>query len=136
MTRVPADRDEEPENSGESKIPTRFLSGEEATQLEHDGRSHAPPGISRIGPFQIERELGRGGMGAVYLARDPGLGREVALKVISAAEFASSTDRKRFRREAEVAAGIQHPHVVRVYQSGEEGGLLYFTMDYVEGRSL
>ncbi|MBI4612290.1 MAG: protein kinase, partial [Planctomycetes bacterium] len=136
MTKIPADRDQEPEDSGESKIPTRFLSGEEATHLEGPARVQGPPGISKIGPFQIERELGRGGMGAVYLARDPALGREVALKVISSAEFASATDRKRFRREAEVAAGIQHPHVVRVYQSGEEGGLLYFTMDYVEGRSL
>ncbi|MBI4613949.1 MAG: protein kinase [Planctomycetes bacterium] len=89
--------------------------------------------ISRIGRFSILRELGRGGMGVVYLARDPRLDREVALKVMLSAELADDTDRKRFLREARLAAEARHPNIVFVHDVGEDAGVLYIAMEYVEG---
>ncbi|MBI4614367.1 MAG: SUMF1/EgtB/PvdO family nonheme iron enzyme [Planctomycetes bacterium] len=116
-----------------SAVATRALSGKPGT-LPHSDPAALQP--ERIGSYEIVRELGRGGMGVVYLAHDPSLDREVAIKVISRAEFASEKDRERFQREAKVAARIRHPHVVQVHQVGEDRGLLYFTMEFVEGKTL
>ncbi len=93
---------------------------------------------SRIGKFEILRPLGRGAMGEVYLAMDPGLGREVALKTIRPdAEGGDLGDLKaRFAREAQAAAGLHHPHLVTIFEFGEAEGLLYFAMEVVEGQSL
>src|SRR5881396_4332343 len=85
--------------------------------------------------YVIERELGRGGMATVYLARDLKHGRFVALKVLSPA-LAASLGAERFLREIEVAARLQHPHIVPVYDSGAEGDRLYYVMPFVEGESL
>ncbi len=85
--------------------------------------------------YQIVRELGRGGMGVVYLARDPMLDREVAVKVIT--PDALSTDAvERFKREARVVAKMDHPAIVNVYDIGEHAGALFFVMPYVPGSSL
>lgn len=85
--------------------------------------------------YTIERELGRGGMAAVYLARDVKHGRPVALKVLHP-ELAASVSCERFRREVVFAARLQHPHILTVLDSGETAGRLWFTMSYVEGESL
>lgn len=86
--------------------------------------------------YRIERELGRGGMGAVYLARDVALDRPVALKVLPP-EFASEGSlRERFLRETRVTASFSHPNIVPVYSVEERDGLLAFAMGYVEGESL
>jgi eukaryotic-like serine/threonine-protein kinase len=85
--------------------------------------------------YAIERELGRGGMATVYLARDLKHGRDVALKVLHA-ELASSVGPDRFQREIETVARLQHPHILTVYDSGEAAGQLWFTMPFVEGESL
>jgi serine/threonine-protein kinase len=86
--------------------------------------------------YRIERELGRGGMGAVYLARDVTLDRPVALKVLPP-EFASDGSlRERFLRETRVTASFSHPNIVPVYSVEERDGLLAFAMGYVEGESL
>jgi eukaryotic-like serine/threonine-protein kinase len=86
--------------------------------------------------YLLERELGRGGMATVYLARDMKHGREVALKVLHP-EFAASLRPDRFRREIAVAGRLQHPHIVSVFDSGEtSSGQLWFTMPYVVGESL
>ena len=92
----------------------------------------------RIGKFEILRPLGRGAMGEVFLARDPGLGRDVALKTIRPdAEGGDLGDLKaRFAREAQAAAGLHHPNLVTIYEFGEAEGLLYFAMEVVEGQSL
>ncbi|HBP19537.1 MAG TPA: hypothetical protein DEA08_17325, partial [Planctomycetes bacterium] len=84
--------------------------------------------------YEVERELGRGGMGAVYLARDPRLGREVAVKVLTQATRARS--RERFAREAEALARLDHPHVVKIHHQGTERGQPYLVLDYVAGESL
>jgi eukaryotic-like serine/threonine-protein kinase len=91
---------------------------------------------SLAGLYTIERELGRGGMATVYLARDLKHDRPVALKVLHP-ELAASLGPERFRREITVAAKLQHPHVLSVHDSGETStGQLWFTMPYVDGESL
>ncbi len=85
--------------------------------------------------YVIERELGSGGMATVYLARDVKHGRYVALKVLSPA-LAASIGADRFLREIRLAARLQHPHIVTVFDSGDAGGILWYTMPYVEGETL
>ena len=85
--------------------------------------------------YAIERELGRGGMATVFLARDLKHGRPVALKVLHP-ELAASLGPERFQREIHFAARLQHPHILTVLDSGETGGHLWFTMPFVEGESL
>lgn len=96
----------------------------------------ATPG-SRWGRFEILGELGRGGMGVVYRARDPALGRLVAVKAIAAdAAGAEAPDRSRFRVEARAAARLRHPGIVQVHEVGELDGRPYLVMEFVEGRTL
>ncbi|MBI4612060.1 MAG: protein kinase [Planctomycetes bacterium] len=91
----------------------------------------------RLGPYVVERILGRGGMGIVYLARDLELHRKVAIKVLLGAQFGSSAvERARFQREMEIGCAVQHPNIVRVLHSGEDAGLFWFAMDFVDGRTL
>jgi serine/threonine protein kinase len=88
------------------------------------------------GQFQIVREIGRGGMGVVFLARDIALHRLVAIKVLRS-EFTGSDDhRERFRREARMTARLSHPSIVPVHSFGELGDLVYIVMKYVHGESL
>jgi len=91
---------------------------------------------SIIGGFQLEKELGRGGMGVVYKAHELSLNRMVALKILS--ERLSGDDEfiKRFKREAKVVAALSHPHIVNILSYGEEQGLYYFAMEYVKGTDL
>jgi len=88
------------------------------------------------GSYEIEGEIGRGGMGIVYSARDLKLKRRVAIKVLPPDLAFREEIRIRFTREAQTAARLQHPHIVPIYSVGEEGGLVYFVMAYVDGESL
>ena len=83
----------------------------------------------------LDRELGRGGMATVFVAQDLAQGRAVALKVLSP-EVASAVGVDRFRREIAIAASLQHPHILPLFDSGEAAGLLYYTMPLVTGESL
>jgi eukaryotic-like serine/threonine-protein kinase len=85
--------------------------------------------------FDIESELGGGGMSRVYVARDRKLQRQIVVKVLSP-EIASELSADRFRREIMLSAALQHPHIVGVLSAGETGGLPYFTMPFVDGESL
>ena len=85
--------------------------------------------------YIIDRELGRGGMATVYLARDPKHERFLALKTLRP-EIAMALGRERFLREIKLAARLQHPNILGVYDSGEAGGVLWYVMPYVEGESL
>ena len=85
--------------------------------------------------FEIEREVGHGGMATVYLARDRKHDRRVAVKVLRP-ELAASLGAERFLREIRTAARFQHPHILPVHDSGDSNGLLYYVMPYVEGESL
>src|SRR5205809_1799025 len=85
--------------------------------------------------YALERELGRGGMATVYLARDLKHGRAVAIKVLRP-ELAAALGPERFLREIEVAARLTHPHILPLHDSGEAAGFLYYVMPFVQGESL
>ena len=85
--------------------------------------------------YDIERELTGGGMSRVFVATDRSLGRKVVIKVLPP-ELTAGVNRERFRREIQVAAQLQHPHIVTLLSAGEQGELLYYTMPYIEGESL
>jgi len=91
---------------------------------------------SSIGPYTIRRELGRGGMGVVYLGYEESLQREVAIKVLSASLASDEQAVQRFLREARSAASLSHPNVVQVYAVGEDAGEHYFAMEFVRGASV
>ena len=93
------------------------------------------PGTTVAG-YCVEALIGRGGMGAVYRAEEKGLGRKVALKVIAPELAQDERFRERFLRESRIAASLDHPHVIPIYQAGDEDGLLYLAMRYVEGSDL
>ncbi len=95
------------------------------------------PGQMVLDRYSVKRELGRGGMGAVYLADDSKLGELVALKVISsiyAGDPGEATER--FRREVQAARKVTHPNVIRIHDLGEDGPLMFLSMEYVEGDTL
>lgn len=92
--------------------------------------------LQRLGPFRIERRIGAGGMGAVYLVRKEGSKQPLALKVLPREKAKNPTLVKRFQAEAQSAAQIRHPNVVEVVDSGEADGYLYIAMEYVDGTDL
>jgi eukaryotic-like serine/threonine-protein kinase len=100
----------------------------------------AAPEMERLGRYQLEREIGRGAMGIVYLGRDTAINRMVAIKAIPLASEFSDAElveaRSRFFREAETAGRLNHPNIVTIYDVGEERGLAYIAMEYLKGRHL
>ncbi len=96
----------------------------------------AQPTPSRLGRFEILRPLGRGGMGQVFLARDPSIGREVALKTISSEVVQTPKARERFLNEAKAAGALSHANLITIHEFGEDGGVLFLVMEYLEGEDL
>ena len=90
----------------------------------------------RLGKWIIYKELGRGGMGRVYLAQEEIGGRQAALKVLAAELAQEAGFLQRFQREIEALTQLDHPHIVRFYESGFENNLHFYAMEYVDGRSL
>ena len=88
------------------------------------------------GEYSLQRELGRGGMGVVYLARDVQLDRDVAIKVLPTHLAGAPQARERFIREAKLAAGLSHPHIVPIHRVSEAGGFVFFVMSFVDGETL
>ncbi len=92
---------------------------------------------TEIAGYRIERLLGRGGMSTVYLAEDLALGRKVALKLLSAALSEDERFQQRFRLESRLAASIDHPNVIPIYEAGQaQDGTLFIAMRYVDGADL
>jgi eukaryotic-like serine/threonine-protein kinase len=93
-----------------------------------------------LGRYQVEKELGKGAMGVVYLGRDPKIGRVVAIKTLAlSAEFEGNElqdARERFFREAETAGRLQHPHIVTIFDAGEEHDLAFIAMEFLKGQDL
>ena len=100
----------------------------------------APVVRQSLGRYRIERELGRGAMGAVFLGLDPQIGRQVAIKTMALSREYAGADlveaRARFFREAEMAGRLQHRDIVTIFDAGEEDGLAYIAMEFVKGRDL
>ncbi|MBY0229168.1 MAG: serine/threonine protein kinase [Gemmataceae bacterium] len=114
--------------SGISEMPTLGLG-------EAPGAPGLPDG-GRFGDYLLLAEIGRGGMGIVYKALEPGLGRHVALKMILSQAVSEADQLERFRSEASAAAVLQHAHIVKVHRVGSVGERHFFSMDYIEGQSL
>src|SRR5215472_12612680 len=89
-----------------------------------------------LGGYLLEEELGRGSMGVVYRGKQIALGREVAIKVLPRSLAKDPSYVARFIREAQIIAGLNHPNIVQIYDAGQQGGLLYFVMEYIQGPTL
>jgi hypothetical protein len=117
----------------------RALSEKNAPAAERTAAA-AVPDAERLGRYKLEREIGRGAMGVVYLGRDTAINRMVAIKAIPLASEFSDAElveaRSRFFREAETAGRLNHPNIVTIYDVGEERGLAYIAMEYLKGRHL
>lgn len=135
--------------AGESPDPSEYLerhpqhAGELRSFFENhhwlaDSPESSGPSLAgrTIGPYRIESEIARGGMGVVYRATQTGLGRTVALKLISSGILAGVEERARFRTEAEAAARLQHPGIVPIHDTGTWEGNEYFSMTLVDGPTL
>jgi tetratricopeptide (TPR) repeat protein/predicted Ser/Thr protein kinase len=120
----------------EAAVEVQITQAHVAAPRTPGGGSGAHSLPSRLGGFELVRELGRGGMGVVYEARSDALDRRVALKVLLEGEFASGEVRERFQIEARAAARLRHPGLVGIHQIGEEGGHHFIVMDLIEGPSL
>ncbi len=117
-----------------SAADTGYAGADDA--LDFLAPSEQADSLGRVGTYEIQGVLGRGGNGIVLKALDPGLNRYVALKVIASVLAGSGAARKRFAREAQAAAAVVHEHVVAVHAVDEANGLPYLVMEYVSGRSL
>jgi serine/threonine protein kinase len=105
--------------------------------------THPPPSAEFLGlqaalagEYSLQREIGRGGMGVVYLARDVQLDRDVAIKVLPTHLASEPQHRARFLREARMAAGLSHPHIVPIHRVSEMGGYVFFVMSFIEGETV
>jgi hypothetical protein len=107
--------------------PPKKVNGEVSGQL---------PGARQVGEYRIVREIGRGGMGIVYEAHQKSLNRQVALKILPFAAVLDQRQIARFRNEAQAAAQLHHPHIVPVFAVGQEQGIYFYAMQYIDGQSL
>jgi serine/threonine-protein kinase len=119
-----------------AQSPTVVAGSPDSAETEAFSIGTIKPGSRLAGRFVVDRLLGSGGMGAVFLARDEQLAEMVAVKIIAGAAMLDPAATDRFRREASAARRISHRNVVRIHDIGEEQGMLFLSMEYIEGTSL
>jgi serine/threonine-protein kinase len=128
-----------PEGLGGRRRGAGFLEGDAlagAAPLLEGETVAARGGAGRIGPYRLERLLGAGGMGEVWLAHDQRLDRSVALKLLDPDLAADPSSRRRFLREARLASALDHPHVCTIHEVGEADGVAFIAMQYLEGATI
>jgi WD40 repeat protein len=121
---------------GSVQAPLTLPQGPGASTLQGAGPGGDASDLPQVAGYEILGELGRGAMGVVYRARQQGLGRLVALKMILAGDCAGADEVARFRREAEAVARLQHPQVVQIHEIGDHGGRPFFSLEFVAGGTL
>ncbi len=122
---------------GSQEATSPGVTGDAPSELtEFLAPAQSPGELGRLGPYRVLKILGAGGMGVVFQAEDPQLQRLVALKVMLPTLAAGATARKRFLREAQAAAKLEHDHIVAIYHVGEDRGVPFLAMPFLQGESL
>jgi serine/threonine-protein kinase len=135
-TRIIAEAGDAAPVDGTDSLTFQVAPRADSDSFPDDTESEPPPRLAHVAGYKILSVLGQGGMGVVYKARQRGLKRIVALKMISPVGHHGPTDLARFRSEAVAVADLQHPNIVQLYEVGEDNGHPFFSLEYVRGGSL